>query len=627
VVQQACRGLAAGADSPVALDRRPRVLRAVRNGIDERALPRRLAPHLSTKDRQFVFTEQSAGHPRLVAGLQNLHTPRLSSTRISEAAPGIQQMTSGRNIKCPPPTSTPSWSKMTPDRGTRLEMLDDRLEVEVVKIRCASGAERIVFVSGNFNIIHPGHLRLLNFARTCADRLVVGLFGDGEPGVALPAEVRREALESLAAVSAVVVLTKSELGAFIAALKPYAVVKGKEHAGLHNLEREVVRSYGGHLIFSAGEGRFSTADLLRREMESPSEVHVRHAPSFLQAHGTSTGRLSELVEGFSARRVLVLGDLIIDEYITCDPLGMSQEDPSIVVTPVESRIFMGGAGIVAGHMAGLGAKAAFITITGDDETAARSTGALAGLGVSALLVRDPSRPTILKQRFRAANKTLLRVSHLRAHDAGEEFVTTVLQRVDDLLPQTDLVVFSDFNYGCLPQPLVDVIAQRCRDAAIPYVADSQASSQMGDVSRYVGAAMLSATEREVRLAVNDFKSGLQNVANRLLETSKAGMLMVKLGAEGMLVLTPGAEFLTASLPAMNRNPVDVAGAGDALLAAAALALAGGGTASECAYLGSVAAALQVSRLGNVPLDRTALLGALKDGQSTLGVPSALTELD
>jgi rfaE bifunctional protein kinase chain/domain len=491
------------------------------------------------------------------------------------------------------------------------EMQSKELVDTAQALRAGAGSKRLVFVSGNFNIVHPGHVRLLNFARSCGDALVVGLHADGEEGVALAHELRLESLTSMSSVDHVVTLRQADLTRFIGALKPYAVVKGKEHEASVNIEREVLKGYGGHLIFSGGEAKFSAADLLRRELNMPAEVRVRHVPGYLEQHGSSLKRLSELVARFSGTRVLVIGDLIVDEYIACDPLGMSQEDPTIVVTPVETRRFIGGAGIVAGHVARLGAAASFISITGDDATATQSEEALAGFGVRAMLVRDSSRPSILKQRYRASNKTLLRVSHLRAHDAGEEFVAAVLEQVDELMPQTHLVVFSDFNYGCLPQALVDAVSERCEAAGVPYVADSQASSQIGNVARFKGASLISATEREARLAVNDFKSGLQNVANVLLESSCARMLMVKLGAEGMLALSPGPNFSTGSLPAMNRNPVDVAGAGDALLAAAALALAAGGNIWECSYLGSVAAALQVSRIGNVPLERHALIAELE----------------
>jgi rfaE bifunctional protein kinase chain/domain len=456
--------------------------------------------------------------------------------------------------------------------------------------------QKLVFVSGNFNIIHPGHLRLLNFAQTCGDRLVVGLFEDAEPGVLVPYELRSESLRSMSAVSDVISIKMDQLADFISALKPHAVVKGKEHETGHNPERDVVRAYGGHLIFSSGEAKFSSVDLIRSELALPGEFILRHDNEFLAKHGSSRERLKEIVQKFDGIQALVIGDLIIDEYIYCDPLGMSQEDPTIVVTPVESRTFTGGAGIVAGHVASLGAKSRFISVT--------------GFGAEATLIRDSSRPTILKQRFRANNKTLLRVSHLRAHDIGEEFIDSVMNKFHQLLPKTDLVIFSDFNYGCLPQQLVDSITQVCRDQNIPFVADSQASSQVGDVSRYMGATMISATEREIRLAVNDFKSGLQNVADRLLHKSQAKTLIVKLGAEGMLVISPSPDYTTDSLKAMNSNPVDVAGAGDAFLSASSLALASGASIWESAYLGSIAASIQVSRIGNIPLKKELLLREL-----------------
>ncbi len=470
--------------------------------------------------------------------------------------------------------------------------------------------QKLVFVSGNFNIIHPGHLRLLNFAQTCGDRLVVGLFEDAEPGVLVPYELRSESLKSMSAVSEVISIKIDQLADFISALKPHAVVKGKEHETGHNPERDVVRAYGGHLIFSSGEAKFSSVDLIRSELALPGEFILRHDNEFLAKHGSSRQRLKEIVQKFDGIQALVIGDLIIDEYIYCDPLGMSQEDPTIVVTPVESRTFTGGAGIVAGHVASLGAKSRYISVTGDDDTASNSETSLESFGVEAALIRDSSRPTILKQRFRANNKTLLRVSHLRAHDIGEEFIDSVMKKFHQLLPKTDLVIFSDFNYGCLPQQLVESITQVCRDQNIPFVADSQASSQVGDVSRYMGATMISATEREIRLAVNDFKSGLQNVADRLLHKSQAKTLIVKLGAEGMLVISPSPDYTTDSLKAMNSNPVDVAGAGDAFLSASSLALASGASIWESAYLGSIAASIQVSRIGNIPLKKELLLREL-----------------
>ena len=108
-------------------------------------------------------------------------------------------------------------------------------------------------------------------------------------------------------------------------------------------------------------------------------------------------------------KICVIGDSIVDEYVQCDPLGMSQEDPTIVVTPIMVNKFLGGAGIVAAHAKGLGAaKVNFISVTGNDEDSNFIAKKLQHYGVDANLVIDDSRPTTLKKRYRVGNKTLLR---------------------------------------------------------------------------------------------------------------------------------------------------------------------------------------------------------------------------
>lgn len=470
--------------------------------------------------------------------------------------------------------------------------------------------KRLVFVSGNFNIIHPGHLRLLNFARSCGDALLVGLFVDGSLGTMVKFEDRKAGLLALEVVDEVISLEPDNLLECISSLKPQTVVKGKEHEGLSNLEQEAVLNYGGHLLFSSGEQSFSSRDLIRLELANPSNFHSRAPTTFIGKHNLQSGRLSDHIKAFSSLNVLVVGDLIIDEYIYCDPLGMSQEDPTIVVTPAETQNFVGGAGIVAAHLAGLGAKVEFVSIVGKDTRAFESAARLKAMQVNVHFVFDESRPTTVKQRYRAQGKTLLRVSHLRSHEAALEYRREVFAQIESLLTDVDILIFSDFNYGCLPQALVDSVMNICNSRAIPYVADSQASSQVGNVGRYIGADFLSATEREVRLATNDFKSGLQNVANMLIAQACVKNLLVKLGAEGLITIKASEIYTTDTLPALNSNPVDVAGAGDALLAAASLCRGVGGTIFEAAYLGSIAAAIQVSRLGNTPLRASDLLSKI-----------------
>jgi bifunctional ADP-heptose synthase (sugar kinase/adenylyltransferase) len=138
---------------------------------------------------------------------------------------------------------------------------------------------------------------------------------------------------------------------------------------------------------------------------------------------------------------------------------MSQEDPTIVVTPIDSIKFIGGAGIVAAHAAGMGASVHLLTVAGADATREFADKALREANVQSLLLVDDSRPTTLKQRFRCKGKSLLRVSHLHQGAISVGLQAQILAELNRILDDIDVLVFSDFNYGCLPQSLVDKMIQ------------------------------------------------------------------------------------------------------------------------------------------------------------------------
>jgi len=471
------------------------------------------------------------------------------------------------------------------------------------EIRSRADGRRIVFVSGNFNIVHPGHLRLLKFAAEAGEFLAVGINPDSTSGVTVPLTMRLEGVASLGLVGHAFELHEAP-DAFIARLQPDVVVKGREYADMANAERAAIEAYGGKLLFGSGEVRFASIELLRHEYFHTSSSTLRKPRDFPNRHGFTLEDLKALLARFSGMRVLVVGDLIVDTYISCDALGMSQEDPTIVVTPIEQRTFVGGAGIVAAHARGLGAQARYITVAGNDDAAGFAREALEQHGVEAELLVDETRPTTHKQRFRAAGKTLLRVNHLRQHAIEPDLSARLLALIERELPRTDLLLFSDFNYGCLPQPLVDAVAQLAKARRITMAADSQASSQLADIGRFRDMALITPTEREARLALRDFESGLVVLSERLRGHARARNVIITLGAEGLLVhaAKPGvADPVTDRLPALNTAPKDPAGAGDSLFTSASMALCAGVDIWRAAYLGALAAACQVGRVGNLPV--------------------------
>jgi rfaE bifunctional protein kinase chain/domain len=473
-------------------------------------------------------------------------------------------------------------------------------------------SKSIAFISGNFNVVHPGHLRLLKFAAEHADVLVVGVNSDKTAGVTLPQEMRLDNVRSISVVDYAVGLDVPA-ATFIKALKPNVVVKGKEFETRLNPEQVAVDSYGGRLVFSSGELRFASLALLERDYSAADLTAIRKPLDFPARHGFDISDLKSTLAKMSGMRVLVIGDLIVDDYVTCDAVGMSQEDPTIVVTPIVSRTFVGGAGGVAAHARGLGAEVRYCTIVGEDEFAKFALDTLEQQGVQCDPFTDSTRPTTRKQRFRALNKTLLRVNHLRHHAASPEIQRKMLAAVEVALPKCDLVLFSCFNYGCLPQDLVNAVTSKARAAGAMLAADSQASSQLGDVSRFQGMALITPTEREARLALNDFETGLAAVGERLITKARAQNLAITLGAEGVLVNTlHDGTLRTDRLPAFNLSPKDVAGAGDSFFISSAMALRVGTDIWQSSYLGGLAAALQVSRVGNSPLTVAELVNEIDE---------------
>jgi rfaE bifunctional protein kinase chain/domain len=283
--------------------------------------------------------------------------------------------------------------------------------------------------------------------------------------------------------------------------------------------------------------------------------------------------------------------------------------------PVDWTRFVGGAGIVAAHAAGLGASVQFISVTGKDAARDYAVEGLAAAGVAAQLLIDDTRPTTLKQRYRSKGKSLLRVSHLHQSAISAALQAQLMTVMEQVLEGADLLVFSDFNYGCLPQPLVDQLVSMAKTHGVLLAADSQSSSQVGDISRFKGMDLITPTEREARISTRNREDGLVVLAEQLRQQAAAHNVLLKLGEEGLLIHAGRGEgegdgWLTDRVDALNSAAKDVAGAGDSLLITSAMTLACGGTIWEAACLGSLAAAVQVGRVGNTPLRTEELLREL-----------------
>jgi len=476
-------------------------------------------------------------------------------------------------------------------------------ELEDIKASI-SGGLRVSFISGKFNVIHPGHIRLFRFAREISDYLVVGIFEDGSSnGLVIVEEERLEGVTSNTWVDAAFIL-REDLPSTIKQLKPDIVVKGTEHENGDNPELAAVEEYGGVVHFASGNTSFSSLELLKSEISTGRDGLIRHDDRYLSRHNISLRQLNSTIKKMSEIRTLVIGDLIVDRYIDCEPIGMSSEDPSLVVSPLLTQTFVGGAGIVAAHSASLGGETHFISVCGDDEDAEYARNRLEKSRVKASCITDLGRPTTSKTRYRADGQTMLRVNNLRDHEISNHIADQMLGLTLDLLSEIDLLILSDFSYGVFTNDLIAKVTHASRQQNIIIVADSQSSSQFGDIGRFTDVTLITPTEKEARLAVKDKRGGLVKVAEKLQSLVNARDVVLTLGSEGAFLRAKTREVNMGQddrIPALNRDPKDVAGAGDAFLVGSALSTAIGVTIWEAAYVGSMAAACQIGRIGNIPL--------------------------
>ena len=177
-----------------------------------------------------------------------------------------------------------------------------------------------------------------------------------------------------------------------------------------------------------------------------------------------------------------------------------------------------------------------------------------------------------------------------------------------LIKNKNLVIFSDFNYGCLPQVLVNKITNICLKNKINLVADSQSSSQVGDISRFKNTLLITPTEHEARIALKDYENGIPIIAEKLHKKTGVPNIAITLGQDGLFLSNYiNGKLKSDKLPAFTNKAVDPSGAGDCFLAVTSLCLTCGSNFWESAYLGSISAGIQVTKLGNQAISKTEIL--------------------
>ncbi len=301
-------------------------------------------------------------------------------------------------------------------------------------------------------------------------------------------------------------------------------------------------------------------------------------------------RAAELLARMAGRRVVVIGDVMIDEWIWGDVSRISPEAPVPVVAVREHTFTLGGAGNVASNLRALGARVAFVGGIGDDAEGARLRAMFDDLGVDGHgLVTLRDRPTTRKTRIVAHSQQVVRADWESVAPLRDADRAAVVKHVRSVVRDADAVVLSDYAKGFVHRDVVDAAL-----AAPVVVADPKPAN----VALFAGVTCVAPnageTSRATGIAITD-EASLERAARALQRMLGCRYVLVTRGEHGMSLF--GADGERVDVPAVARTVFDVSGAGDTVVAVLTLALAAGIEAGVATQLANFAAGAVVEKLG------------------------------
>jgi rfaE bifunctional protein kinase chain/domain len=313
--------------------------------------------------------------------------------------------------------------------------------------------------------------------------------------------------------------------------------------------------------------------------------------------------LKSLVQSFRGKRVLVIGDMVADEYLIGRPTRISREAPVLILELDEERTIPGGAANVAVNANSLDAEVFLAGVVGNDLPGQRLRQAITTLGMHQEgLLTDHKRPTSTKTRILAGSPQIVqqhvvRVDRVDTSELGEPCKGHIIEYIQRMLPSMDAVVLSDYENGVISPDIIESCVPAARALNKVIVVDSH-----GSLFRFQGVTALTPNQPEAELSLGiDIKStqDLENAGQRLLEGSHAQGVLITRGSEGMALFEEGKTPLSIPIHHLpfTSEIVDTNGAGDTVAATFTLSLTAGASMAEAAYLSNAAASLVVRRLG------------------------------
>lgn len=482
---------------------------------------------------------------------------------------------------------------------------------------------RVAMCHGVFDLVHPGHIRHLQFAKTKSDILVVSITADmhihkAEMRPYVPQQLRAENLAALEFVDYVIIDREPNPHQNLKYLKPDFFVKGREYvSGKVNPktleEIKILKSYGGNFIYTPGDFVMSSSKII--ETDHP-DLSSEKLMSLMEGENINFSDIENTLKKLKDIPVLVVGDSIIDTYVNTSLLGSNAKTPTFSTRYIDHVEYIGGAAIIAKHLQSAGAKVTFCSILGNDNLGKKIKKDLKKFKIKDETITLNDRPTTEKKYFISDNYRLLKVDTIDNSPIIDDVISTIVKKIKNF--KKGIVIFSDFRHGIFHKKSIPLFTKSINKNILK-IADSQLASRWGNILDYQSFDLITPNEKEVRFALADQDTTIRPLASELYSKARCKYLILKMGSKGLITLRRELKnndirsFFV--IDALEKNAIDPVGCGDALLAYASLALYRSNNIVIASIIGSISAALESKIDGNLPIKLNDVLHKIKELKS------------
>jgi len=482
--------------------------------------------------------------------------------------------------------------------------------------------KRVVHCHGCFDLLHHGHIKHFEAAKKFGDILIVTITEDryvnkGPDRPFFNHNIRAENLAALEIVDFVAVNYAQTAIPAIEKIQPQFYVKGQDYKTIEQdisggiiLEKEAAEKFGGKLVFTE-EIQFSSSNLINQFFDEKDEDAKRFLAQVKK--NFDYRHFEQLFERIANKRVLIVGDIILDEYQFVKPIGKASKSPTITSIKGKSEVYAGGVLAVANHVADFVEEVVLVTTYGKNKDREYWDLIQENLHekIKLIVVETPDHPTVLKSRIvdQVFRHKLFEVIEINDHPLTEQTESELIQNVKEQIGRNDLCLVADFGHGVLTENLIKTIEASSTFFAVNAQTNS-ANLGYNLLTKYSKCDYFSIDKAEAHLALHKKFEDTIMIQHQLGKLTNTKISSITLGVEGTSVMSADGRQVNA--PIFNTDVVDTIGAGDAYLSITSLLAELDASIEELAFVGNAVGAMAVKIIGNKSyIRRTDLLKYIK----------------